>query len=172
MKARPLDYLAPDAPTSRPRWSWRTSAIALGLLAIILASPAIPVKKVEVRVDAVTGSMRRRTVWFFLFSTDSGSIVSGIEKRLVADGVGWTPDWQVLLQSRHNIYGDFTGTTSGKAPAMYFGQPVLDGFAAAATDAELREFVRIMQSGSATEKQAAMDDAWQKGFAIWRGSTN
>ena len=42
--------------------------------------------------------------------------------------------------------------------------PVLTEFATAATDAELREFVRVMQSGTDTEQRAAVDAAAEKGL--------
>jgi hypothetical protein len=41
---------------------------------------------------------------------------------------------------------------------------VLGGFAAASTDAELREFVRVMRSGTDGERKAAVDAAAEKGL--------
>jgi hypothetical protein len=48
------------------------------------------------------------------------------------------------------------------APPIYLIRPLLKDFADASTDAELREFVRVMQSGTDAQKQAAVDAAGEK----------
>ena len=121
--------------------------------------------QVEGRIDPVTGSMMGKTVWLFGITTGPHVEVSALETRLKRSGIRWTPSWQFLHNTHLNIFGGATCHECGLAPPIY-RIPVLKEFAAASTDAELREFVRVMQSGTDAEKNAAVDAAGEKGLEV------
>jgi hypothetical protein len=92
--------------------------------------------------------------------------VSPLETRLKSSGIAWTPSWQFLHNTHRNVFGSATSYECGSAPPLYELRPVLKEFAAASTDAELREFVRVMQSGTHAERQAAVEAAGEKGWEV------
>jgi hypothetical protein len=52
------------------------------------------------------------------------------------------------------------------APPIYQIKMVLDGFAQASTDEQLRDFVQVMQTGSEDEQKAAVDAAAETGLNV------
>ena len=115
-------------------------------------------------MDAVTGSTTWKTVWVFGITSGSRVDASPLEERLKSSGIAWTPSWQFLHNTHRTIFGDATRYECGSAPPIYQLRPVLKGFAAASTDAELREFVRVMQSGTDAEQKTAVESAGEKGL--------
>jgi hypothetical protein len=141
---------------------------AAALVVAAAAVPAVPVRRVESRIDPVTGSMTWKTVWLFGITSGPRRVVSPLETRLVAAGIPWTPSRSFLHNTHRNVFGRATCYECGLAPPIYQLRPVLQDFAAASTDAELREFVRIMQSGTESEQEAAVDVAADKGVEALR----
>lgn len=159
MTSTPLDYGSPDAPQSRRRWPWRI-IIAVGvLLMAVLALPAITVRQVESRMDAVTGSITWKTVWLFGITSGPRRDVSPLESRLKSSGITWTPSSHFLHNTHHNVFGAAIGYECGSAPPIYRLRPVLNDFTGGSTDTQLREFVRVMQFGTEAEQSAAVDAA-------------
>jgi hypothetical protein len=154
-----LDYSSPDTPQSRTRWPWRTLTVCAAILFLILAAPTVPIRHVESRMDAVTGSMTWKTVWLFGITSGARLDASPLEMRLKNSGITWIPSWQFLHNTHRTILGNATYYECGSAPEIYQLRPVLKDFAAASTDAELREFVRVMQSGTDAEKKVAVEAA-------------
>jgi len=124
----------------------------------------VTLRQEEGRVDAVTGSMMSKTVWPFGITSGPRVDASPLEVRLKSSGITWTPSWQFLHNTRHNVFGGATCRECGSAPPIYPLRPVLKEFAASSTDAELREFVRVMQSGTDAGQKAAVDAAGEKGL--------
>ena len=170
MSSTALNYVSPDTPRSRRRWPWRTLSAVAAVLLIAFAAPTVAVKQVESRMDAVTGSMTWKTMW--LFGTTSGARVdvSPLETRLKSSGITWAPSWQFLHNKHRTVFGKATCCECGSAPPIYQLRPVLEEFAAASTDADLREFVRVMQSGTDTEQKAAVEAAVEKGLQALSGA--
>jgi hypothetical protein len=133
-------------------------------LILLVAVPTVTVRQVESRMDAVTGSMTWKTVWLFGITSGSRVDVSPLETRLKSSGIAWTPSWQFLHNTHRTILGNARCYECGPAPAIHQLRPVLKEFAAASTDAELRDFVRVMQSGTDAEQKAAVDAAGEKGL--------
>lgn len=156
------DYAWPPAPRSRQRWRWWALTAAVIALAAALLLPAITVRQVESRIDAVTGSMTWKTVWLFGITSAPRLEVSPLETRLKKGGVSWTPSWRFLHNTHRNIFGNATCYECGSAPPIYHLLPVLDEFVRASTDDELREFVAVMQSGTEEQQKAAVDAAAEK----------
>jgi hypothetical protein len=113
-------------------------------------------------MDPVTGSVTWKTTWPFGLTSAPRTDVSPLETRLKSSGIAWTPSWQFLHNTHRNIFSFPTCYECGTAPPIYQLRPVLKEFAAASTDSELREFVRIMQFGTAVEQNAALETAAQK----------
>jgi hypothetical protein len=130
----------------------------------VVSLPGIAVRQVESRMDVVSGSMMWKTVWVFGVTSGPRVDVSTLETRLKASGVPWTPSWQFMHNTHRNVFGRATSYECGSAPAIFRLRPVLAEYAAGATDAELREFVRVMQSGTDAEQEAAVEAAVEKGF--------
>jgi hypothetical protein len=164
MSATPLNDSSPDTPRSRRRWPWRTLGVVVAVLLLALAAPTVAIRQVESRIDPVTGSMTWKTVWVFGITSGPHIDVSPLETRLKSSGIAWTRSWQFLHNTHRTIFGDATCYECGSAPPIYQLRPVLKGFAAASTDAELREFVRVMQSGTDAEQKAAVESAGEKGL--------
>ena len=168
MSSTPLSYLSPDTPRSRRLWPWRTLSAAAVVLILLVAAPTVAVRQVESRMDPVTGSTTWKTVWLFGFTSGPRLDVSPLETRLRSSGIKWTPSWEYLHSTHSTILGNATCYECGSAPPIYQLRPVLKEFAAASTDVELREFVRVMQSGTDAEQKAAFDAAGEKGIqALW-----
>jgi hypothetical protein len=164
MDSTPLNYVSPDTARSRRRWPWRTLSVSAAVLLLALAAPTVTVRRVESRVDAVTGSMTWKTVWLFGITSGPRVDVSPLETRLTSSGIPWTPSWQFLHNTHRNAFGGATRYECGSTPPIRQLRPVLREFAAASTDAELREFVRVMQSGTDAEQRAAVEAAGEKGL--------
>jgi hypothetical protein len=164
MSCTPLNYLSPDAPRSRRRWPWRTLSAVAVVLILLVAALMVPVRQVESRMDAVTGSMTWKTVWLFGITSGPRVDVSPLETRLKRSGIAWAPSWQFLHNTHRTIFGNATCYECGSAPPIYHIRSVLKEFAAASSDSELREFVRAMQSGADGEVKAAVKAAGEKGL--------
>jgi hypothetical protein len=134
------------------------------VLILLVAAPTVAIRQVESRMDAVTGSMTWKTVWLFGITSGPRVDVSPLETRLNSSGITWTPSWQFLHNTHRTILGNATCYECGSAPPIYQIRPVLKEFASASTDAELREFVRVMQSGTEAEQKAAVEAAGEKGL--------
>lgn len=163
MRLATCNYAMSDTP--RRRWGWRTPGAVAAVLLMVVAAPWITVRQVESRMDAVTGSVTWKTVWLFGISSGARVDVSPLEMRLRSSGISWTPSWRLLHNAHRNVFGGATLCECGSAPAIYQLHPVIKQFTDASTDAELREFVRIMQSGTDDQQKAAIDAAGEKGMA-------
>lgn len=137
----------------------------------LLASPFVGVLKDIQWVDAVTGSMRRQTVWPFGTSRGVVTQASPLELELCQRGIRWSADWRFLSEADRTLLGNATSRGCGVAPPIYQIRSVLGQFASASSNDELREFVRVMQSGSEDERRAAVDGAGDKGLSAGRSGT-
>jgi hypothetical protein len=166
MSSTPLDYLSPRTPRSRRRWPWRIMSVGAAVLLLAIAAPLVTIRQVESRMDTVTGSITWKSVWPFGITSGPCIDVSPLEMRLKTSGITWTASWQFLDNTNRNVFGGATVRECGSAPAIYQLRPVLKEFAAVSTDAELREFVRIMQTGTAAQKKAAVEAAAEKSLQV------
>lgn len=152
-------------PAMRRKWMLPVAVVLLAL-----ATATVPVRYVESRMDAVTGSMTWKSVWLSGITSGSRVDVSPLETRLTGSGIAWTPSWKFLHRTHRSVGGIATCYECGSAPPIYQLLPVLKEFAAASTDAELREFVRVMQSGTDAQKKAAVEAASKKGLQALSGA--
>jgi hypothetical protein len=166
MGSTSLNHTSPNALQSRRRWPLRIMGIGIAALLLAAAMWQIDIRQDESRMDAVTGSTTSKTVWLMGITSGPRMDISPLERRLRASGIAWTPSWRFLHNTHRNIYGGATCYECASAPAIYQLRPVLTEFAASSTDAELREFVRIMQSGTEAERTAVVDAAAEKGFQM------
>jgi hypothetical protein len=164
MSSAPLNCVSPDTPRSRRRWPWQTLGAVAVVLILLVAAPTVTIRQVESRMDAVTGSMTWKTVWLFGITSGPRVDVSPLETRLKSSGITWTSSWQFLHNTHRTVFGNATRYECGSAPPIYQIRPVLKDFTAASTDAELREFVRVMQSGTDAEQKTAVEAAGEKGL--------
>ena len=164
MSSTRLNYVSPDTPRSPRRWPWRTLSVVAAVVLLAVAAATVSVRQVESRMDAVTGSTTWKTVWVFGITSGRRTDVSPLETRLKSSGITWTPSWQFLHNTRRTVLGNATCYECGSAPPIDQLRPVLKEFAAASTDAELREFVRVMQSGTDAERKAAVEAAGERGL--------
>ena len=146
------------------------STVAVVLI-FLVAAPTVTVRQVESRMDAVTGSMTWKTVWLFGITSGPRVDVSPLEKRLKSSGITWTPSRQFLHNTHRTVLGNATCYECGSAPPIHQLRPVLEEFAAASTDAELRNFVRVMQSGTDAEQKAIVEAASEKGLKALSAAT-
>lgn len=131
-----------------------TATLLLGIVSL-----TVPVRQVETRMDAVSGSMSSKTVWLFGVTSSPRVEISPLEIRLKKSGIEWTPSWQFLHNTHTNIFGSATCRECGSTPLIYELRSVQPEFATAATDSQLNEFVRVMKSGTDDEQKAAVEKA-------------
>ncbi len=163
MASQPLSYASPNVRRAKRKWPWRgVLLLTVGLLLLLSAVPAFPAKHVVSRVDAVTGTMSWQTTWTFGLTSPPRVNVSPLEARLKRGGIPWTPRWSCLHDNDYDLFGHRLSCGCGTAPPVYTLQPCSAEFAKASTDAELREFVRVMQSGTDAEQEAAVQAACDK----------
>src|SRR6266498_3821585 len=120
MSTSPLNYLPPNTPQSPRRWQrlpWKTPTAILALTLIAVATWSVTVRKVESRMDAVTGSTTWKTVWPFGITSGPRTEVSSLETRLKTSNIAWTPSWQFLHNTHRNLFGVATCYECGTAPA-------------------------------------------------------
>jgi hypothetical protein len=168
MSTSPLNYLPPDTPQSARRWRrlpWKTVTAVLALPLFAFAAWSVTCRQVEIRMDPITGSTTSKTVWLFGIASSPHADISPLETRLKTGNITWTPSSQFLHNTHHNLFGDVTCRECGTAPAIYQLRPVLKEFAEASTETQLREFVRVMQSGTDAQRQAAVQAAAEIGLA-------
>jgi hypothetical protein len=88
--------------------------------------------------------------------------VSPLEQRLRRMGVTWVADWRCLSDVHYSLFDWSRGC--GPAPAIYFLRSEMKAFVDASSDQEIREFVRVMQTGTEAEQRAAVEAAEEKGL--------
>jgi hypothetical protein len=113
-------------------------------------------------MDAVTGSRSVRTIGPLGIPLGTRVEVSALEKRLKRMGVAWVADWRFLSEEQASLLGASRGC--GNAPEIYPLTSEMKAFVEAATDQEIREFVRVMQAGTPAEQRAAVRAAEEKGL--------
>jgi len=168
MTSIPLNY-ADELRRHRPRWPWRTIGVVVAVLLLGFYSLAGTFTQVESGVDPVTGSMTWKTSWPLGITSAPRTGVSPLETRLKRSGIAWTPTWRCLHNTHRNLFGRAICFECSSTPPICHIRPVLKGFADGSTDAELREFVRVLQTGTEVEQNAAVEAAGEKGLQVLSG---
>jgi hypothetical protein len=165
-----LNYVSTDDCRQRRTWPARALGAAALVLVGVLLLPEPTVRQVESSVDAVTGTMTWKTVWMFGITSPPRIDVSPLERRLVKAGIPWTPQRAFLHNTHLDVFGRPRAWECGWAPPIHSIRVILEEFAAASTDDELREFVHTMESGTEAEQKAAVDAAGEKALRALRSS--
>ena len=166
MNSTPLEFDSVDTPPPRRRGTrWTLGAVA-AIVLIAFVAPLVTVRRIESRIDTVTGSMTWTTVWFYCISSGPRVEVSPLETRLKNDGIAWTPSSRLLHHSYLNMFGRPTMYGCATSPPILSIRLALNEFVAASTEAELREFVRVMQFGDEAEQYAAVEAAMEKVLTV------
>ena len=158
-----LDYALPNTARRRWRLPWRTAGVFVALVFLTWALFEIPLRQDEFRIDPVTGSSTSNRVWVYCISSGPRVTVSALEARLRSRGITWTPSWHFMSRTSSGVFG-VTCRECSSAPPIVQLTPVISQFAATATDAELREFVHVMQAGTGDQQNAAVDAAIERTF--------
>ncbi len=132
----------------------------------VLASPLVTFRQDLCWIDATTASMKRQTIWPFGITAGPMIEASAIDLRLQQVGLNANPNWRLLSDTDRTVLGLAISRGCGLAPPIYQLRPVLDEFARTSSDADLREFVRVMQSGTESEQRAAIEAAAEKGLRV------
>jgi putative heme-binding domain-containing protein len=66
----PLNYMSPES-RPRPRWPWGTFCALAAAILRVVAAMTVAFSQVESRMDVVTGSTTRKTVWLFMMKSRS-----------------------------------------------------------------------------------------------------
>lgn len=157
----PIDYASSADTRPRPRLPVRLLVGAALILVVLVLSATVPVRRVNIRVDSVTGSMEHRTTWV---GVALAPVVtpSPLEARLNKLGIPWTRDWRTISVIEYAAAGPPLSRGCGSAPYIYgldLSQPLV---MAAATDDEVRAFAHIMQTGTEDRQRAACDALFDK----------
>jgi hypothetical protein len=156
MKPPVIDYVSP--PQRAPGAARRM--IVWGLVVAGLVGLGLQGCKTESRIDSVTGSSWSRTTGPLGIPLGRRHFVSPLEQRLKRMGVAWVPDWCLLFQVDTSLLG--CSRACGRAPEIRMMRGGMKAYVDAATDEEIRAFVRVMQTGTEAEQQAAVEAAGEK----------
>ena len=166
MSLTPLNYASSDSVPTRRQWPPIAIGIVVAILCLLLGARIVTVRKVEHRMDSVTGSIASQT--YGPFGIESGPPrvhVSLLEQRLKESGISWVPSWHQLSSTHYNVFDRPARFGCGRAPPILHLRDVEAAFAGPSTDDELREFVRVMESGNDAQQKAAVDAAVEKALA-------
>lgn len=137
--------------------------LLLGALFVpLFALPFVTIWTTRVEMDAITGSLERRTIWPFGISIGPRVERSPIEIRLNKMGVHWRRDWRFMSETGHGLLGAPTFRGCGSAPPIIELEPMQRAFASRASDAEVRDLLRVIQSGTPAPQRAAIEDIAEK----------
>lgn len=153
-----LDYAKPE----RHRAWWkglRWACLVVSPLVLALLTLSVPFSEVETRMDSVTGSWTRRTTWLNGLFTTTSKTASPLEEHLKSNDITWRANWGFLHRTSYNLLGQRLVSEHGSGPPIYLLQPGMQNFVDRSTDAQLIEFIRIMETGSADQQQEAIDAA-------------
>lgn len=120
-----------------------------------LAGVSLMVRDVRIETDSVTGSTRTRTQRAFGLIASEQMEPSPLEKTLRQRQISWAPQWQVISQIEYRIVSVGRGCTS--SPPIHSLGPVLSLWAATKSDAELKDFVTTMTSGTPAQQKTVVD---------------
>lgn len=158
MKLAVVDYGSPIARQHRALFKPLAIVVAIGIAAYL--TRFITFHQIS-RIDSVTGSVQRQTIWPLGISFAPRPDPSALDVRLTKMGVYWNPNWCFVSDVRYGIFG-CCGRGCGRAPAIYQLRPAMKEFVDASTDNELRAFVSVMQSGTDAQRSAAIEAAVDK----------
>jgi hypothetical protein len=122
------------------------------------------VSSVATRIDPVTGSMIRKTVWFGSIVASESVELSPLAERASALGIKLEPRWKGLNTTQYSALG-LVAIGCSRAPSIYPLHPMLKEFVSAASDDEIRDFVQIMESGNEQQQRATVNAAIAKSVA-------
>jgi hypothetical protein len=162
MNSSHLEYSSPTTPRGGYRLPWRTMGAVAVLL--LLASAMLSVTVRHVSTDRATGSSTRQTDWIWGIHSSVRVDVSPLETHLTRSGIAWTASNQFCNDTGYSLLG-VNERSCGTAPPINYLRPVRQHFVAASSDAELREFVQVMQNGAEQQQRDAVDAAAEKAFA-------
>ena len=133
-----------------------TWAIVAGLSTFTaVAGISLTIRDVRIETDCVTGSTRTKTERAFGLIRYERIEPSRLENALRQRQIAWTPQWQLISQIEYRMVSVARGCTS--APPIHSMSPVMSQWADTKSDAELRDFVTTMTSGTEAQQKATMD---------------
>jgi hypothetical protein len=150
-----MNYADPSLTAPRRRWPFRLAVAAVALLLLLGGLSFVPVRRVVNDIDAVAGSTREQTSWLGVRGVAIVS-TSPLETRLKSAKIDYRPDWHTLSDYEYSVLGFRNSRGHGTAPPVHAIYRWLDRWVATATEDELRNYVRIMQTGTETEQRAVV----------------
>jgi len=148
--------------TDRKKTRQKRLIAGMGTVIIIVLGLAL-LTGVEVRrengwICGQCGARRHETVWAWGGRSSTGIDLSVLGQRLSARDGGHAHTWHKIQGTGRDVYGRSVRWGHGPAPPI-LGIPkeLLDKFAAAATDTELNELVRIVTAETSDEQEQLID---------------
>ena len=135
-----------------------------GLLLAMLVPTRADVRTNHDWVDAISGSRKQQKTWSFGYASPAVVTESPLAKRYRELGLRWEPEWRGLCARHFSLFGTYVGVSCGRAPPMHgMSFPgVQEWYLQTASDDEVRELFRVMNTGSEEEHKAAVTAACEK----------
>jgi hypothetical protein len=120
-------------------------------------------------IDSISGSRKDQTVR--RLGPTSAPVIpdSPLAQRYRKLGLQWQPDWRNVKGTYVDLFGRHVGHEHGwPAPEIYTlatTEVLQERFLNASTDEEVRQFFRVMTTGTEAEKKAAVEAACDKALA-------
>jgi hypothetical protein len=165
MNPQPLDY----APAKPRRFSrrWVGAGVVVAILIAFQLMQDNFVRQEFGWIDTVSGSKKSQTITRLGATLPPVIAVSPLETKFHDLGLVWQPDWRNVRSSAIPLFGRSHSLGHGRAPAILTlaGLPDIQRyFIDHSSDDEIREFFRVMTSGTEAEQDAAIDVLCNKYF--------
>lgn len=119
------------------------------------------VKREMIWVDAMTASVKYQTRWVWGYDTPQRIEQSQLELWARKNNQFNGYDWQYIAGTLQTLLGSPTGRACGHAPEIYSLHGFsINLFVKNATQEELNEFMKIMNTGTVSEKKDAVTKAF------------
>jgi hypothetical protein len=132
------------------------AALAAAALVFAFITEAIDIRE---RMDAVTGSSEKTVIWPLGITFGPRLEASPLEVRLRKSGILWRRNWCFLHDTGYSALGTVTSRGCSTAPPIYGFRSITQEYVQTSTDAELRQFVLVMQTGTDAQQRAALQAA-------------
>jgi hypothetical protein len=144
---------------------WIMMAVVV-VAAVLFIPTGIHVRQDLGWIDSISGSQKRQRVWRVGAASTPAVTESLLAARYRKLGLQWEPDWKNVKGTYIDAFGRSVGHAHGwPAPEIYslaLNRDLQQSYLAASSDDDVREFFRIMSSGTDEEKKAAVEAACDK----------
>ena len=138
---------------------WVGIAAVILVVGYILLCPLLMVRETTTWVCTVSGALKRQTVWFGSISSRPNIEQTALSTWIERNEGAIEYQWKYFGSLRTDPFRWTKAYGSGSAPPIYRMRRLLADFVRLSTEDELRDFVRIMRTGTEPDKKSLVREA-------------